>query len=66
MAALEHGILHCARFIYAKRAYLLYQTDTGRSGVVGCLLLLPIVLPMKFELFKTKVRKSIDGVYHVK
>lgn len=66
MAALEHGILHCARFIYAKQAYLLYQTDTGRSGVVGCLLLLPIVLPMKFELFKTKVRKSIDGVYHVK
>lgn len=55
VAALEHAILHCARFIYAKQAYLIYETDTGRSGVVGCILLLPIVLPMKFEFFRTKV-----------
>ena len=55
MAALEHGILHCTRFIYAKQAYLIYETDTGRSGVIGCLLLLPIVLPMKFDFLRTKV-----------
>lgn len=55
VAAMEHAILHCARFIYAKEAFLIWSTDTGRSGLIGCLLLLPIVLPMKFEFFRTKV-----------
>lgn len=60
VAALEHGLLHCLRFAHAKQQYLIYETDTGRSGVIGCLLLLPIVLPMRFEFFRTKVRES-DG-----
>lgn len=55
MAAFEHGILHCVRFTYANEAYIIYETDTGRSGLIGCLLLLPIVLPMKFEFLRTKV-----------
>lgn len=68
VAALEHATLHCARFIYAKNSHLIYGTDTGRSGLVGCVLLLPIVLPMKFEFFRTKVREvrrvpEIDLVY---
>ena len=55
ISALEHAILHCARFMYAKQAYLIYETATGRSGAVGCILLLPIVLPMKLEFLRTKV-----------
>ena len=58
VAALEHATLHCARFIYAKNSYLIYGTATGRSGLVGCVLLLPIVLPMKFEFIRTKVRET--------
>ena len=54
-AAAEHAILHCARFIYAGNSHLIYETDTGRSGLVGCLLMLPIVLPMKYEFIKNKV-----------
>lgn len=60
VAALEHGALHCARFIYAKQANLIYQTATGRSGVIGCLFLLPIVLPMKTEYLRTKVWGAAD------
>lgn len=51
----EHGLLHCARHIVAGNSELIYDTDNGRSGMVACLLLLPIVLPMKFEFFRTKV-----------
>lgn len=51
----EHGLLHCARHIVAGSSELIYDTDNGRSGMVACLLLLPIVLPMKFEFFRTKV-----------
>ena len=53
----EHGLLHCARHIVAGNSELIYDTDNGRSGMVACLLLLPIVLPMKFEFFRTRVRK---------
>lgn len=56
MASLVHSILHAARYIYANMAYIMYETDAGRSGVIACALLLPIVLPMKFEYFRTKVR----------
>lgn len=65
VAALEHGLLHCIRFAHAKQSYLIYETDTGRSGVIGCLLLLPIVLPMKFEVLRTKVREMEERVNHV-
>ena len=65
MAALEHGLLHCIRFAHAKQTNLIYDTDTGRSGVIGCFLLLPIVLPMKFEILKTKVRETEQRVYHI-
>lgn len=57
-AGLEHGVLHCIRFIYSHNAWLIYETDVGRSGMVGCMLLLPIVLPMKFEFFRTKVQAA--------
>eukprot|EP00904_Undaria_pinnatifida_P005570 jgi/Undpi1/2142/HiC_scaffold_12.g05528.m1 len=67
VATLEHAILHCVRFISAKQAYLIYGTDTGRSGMVGCILLLPIVLPMKFEFIRTKIsfefRKSLHLMF---
>ena len=53
-AGFEHGILHCIRFSVANQAWIIYETDTGRSGMVACLLLLPIVLPMKFDFFKKK------------
>lgn len=56
---MEHGLLHCARHIVASNSHLIYETDNGRSGVVGCILLLPIVLPMKFEFFRTKVGKQV-------
>lgn len=39
----------------ADNAELIYDTDNGRSGMVACMLLLPIVVPMKFEYFRTKV-----------
>ena len=55
VAAFVHTILHCARFTYGGQAYIIYETDTGRSGVIGCILLLPIVLPMKLECLRTKV-----------
>lgn len=55
VAALEHAILHCARFTVAGDSYLIYGTDTGRSGLVGVLLMFPIVLPMKYEFIRTKV-----------
>eukprot|EP00752_Nemacystus_decipiens_P012303 g10908.t1 len=54
-AGFEHGILHCIRFTVANQAWIIYETDTGRSGMVACLLLLPIVLPMKFDFFKKKM-----------
>lgn len=57
-AGFEHGILHCIRFTVANQAWIIYETDTGRSGMVACLLLLPIVLPMKFDFFKKKVRTT--------
>ena len=62
IAALEHATLHCARFIYAKNSHLIYETDTGRSGLVGCILLLPIVLPMKFEAIRAKVRNACPRI----
>lgn len=65
VAALEHGALHCARFIYAKQANLIYETATGRSGVIGCLLLLPIVLPMKTEYLRTKVWRAADRGFEI-
>eukprot|EP00904_Undaria_pinnatifida_P005548 jgi/Undpi1/2122/HiC_scaffold_12.g05508.m1 len=55
VSGFEHGLLHCSRFIIARQSYLIYETDTGRSGMVACLLMLPIVLPMKFEFFRTKI-----------
>ena len=68
IAAAEHAILHCARFIYAKNSHLIYETDTGRSGLAGCVLMLPIVLPMKFEYIRTKVRGTAGfelGLVHM-
>lgn len=59
-AGFEHGILHCIRFSVANQAWIIYETDTGRSGMVGCLLLLPIVLPMRFDFFKKKVRAGTN------
>lgn len=58
IAGLVHSILHAARYIYANMAYIMYETDAGRSGLIACLLLLFVVPPMKFEFFKTKVRKA--------
>eukprot|EP00904_Undaria_pinnatifida_P005569 jgi/Undpi1/2141/HiC_scaffold_12.g05527.m1 len=65
MAAFEHGILHCIRFAHAKQEYLVWKTDTGRSGVVGCVLLLPIVLPMRFEVFRTKMAYQFRKILHM-
>ena len=56
VAGFEHGILHCIRFIVAGDAWIIYGMDVGRSGTVACLLLLPIVLPMKYDFFKKRVR----------
>lgn len=36
----------------------MYKTDACRSGLIAFLLMLPIVLPMKCELLRTKVRKA--------
>ena len=52
----EHGILHYIRLLVAGDAWIIYGMDVGRSGMVACLLLLPIVLPMKFDFFKKRVR----------
>lgn len=60
LASLVHGILHAARYMYANMAYIMYETDAGRSGLVASFLLLPIVLPMKFEFFRNKVRPVAD------
>lgn len=57
-AGFVHGILHCVRFSVANQAWIITDMDTGRSGVVACILLLPIVLPMKFDWFKKRVRES--------
>lgn len=54
----EHALLHCARFIISDKAFLIYETDTGRSGMVACLLMLPVVLPMRFDFFRKKVRTT--------
>ena len=51
-----HSVLHVVRYVYADAAYILYETDACRSGLIACLLMLPIVLPMKFEFLRTKVR----------
>lgn len=56
VAGLVHGVLHAARYIYADTSGMMYNTDAGRSGLIACFLLLPIVLPMRFEVFRTKVR----------
>lgn len=56
VASLVHSALHAARYVYANMAYIMYETDAGRSGVIACALMLPIVLPMRFEVFRTKVR----------
>lgn len=60
IAGLVHSILHAARYIYANTAYIMYETDAGRSGLVACLFLLFVVPPMKFEFFKAKVRKTSE------
>lgn len=61
LAALVHSILHAARYIYANQTYIMYETDAGRSGLIACALLFPIVLPMRFEFMRTRVRKSADN-----
>ena len=58
VAGLVHSILHAARYIYANTADIMYKTDACRSGLIACFLLLPIVLPMKFELLRTNVRNA--------
>lgn len=40
---------------YASEAFLMYETDAFRSGIVAMLLLLPIVLPMRFSFFHKRV-----------
>lgn len=54
----EHGILHIARFAVGKEAHLLYVTSVGRSGVIAMLMLVPIVLPMKYNYFRGKVSQK--------
>eukprot|EP00752_Nemacystus_decipiens_P012591 g11151.t1 len=53
-----HGILHCARYIVACEAWIIYGTAVGRSGLVACVLFLPIVLPMKFDFFKKQKKPA--------
>lgn len=55
----EHGILHIARFAVGNEAHLLYVTNVGRSGVFAMLMLVPIVLPMKYNYFRGKVSEYI-------
>lgn len=62
VAGFEHGIIHCIRFTVANEAWIIYETDTGRSGMAACLLLLPIVLPMKFDFFKKRVSGATQRV----
>lgn len=38
----------------------MYETDAGRSGLIAFLFMFFIVLPMKFEYFRTKVRKTAE------
>lgn len=60
VAGLVHSILHAARYIYANMAYIMVETDAGRSGLIACFLLLFIVPPMKFEFFKARVRNASE------
>ena len=64
VAGWEHAILHCARFIVAGNAFLIYEKDTSRSGLVACVVLLPIVLPMKYDFFKKKVGRNVENTHH--
>ena len=60
MAGVIHSILHAARYIYANEAYIMYETVAGRSVLIAFLFMFFIVLPMKFEYFRTKVRKTAE------
>lgn len=55
MTAIAHGLFQVAKYVYAHQASLLYTNDTGRSGVIATLLLLPIVFPMQSAWLREKV-----------
>lgn len=61
-AGMEHGALHVIRYAIRGETDLLYTTNTGRSGVICTLLLFPVVLPMKYQWFKDRVRKDETSV----
>eukprot|EP00903_Cladosiphon_okamuranus_P007702 g7464.t1 len=65
IAGVAHGCLHLARVTYASEAFLMYETDAFRSGIVAMLLLLPIVLPMRFRFFHTKLSFQFRKVMHM-
>lgn len=52
--------LPAVQVTYANEAFLMYETDAFRSGIIAMLLLLPIVLPMKLRFFRNRVRELVS------
>ncbi|CAM9425384.1 unnamed protein product, partial [Choristocarpus tenellus] len=60
----EHSIAHTARYIVASETEIMYDTTTGRAGVLAFLLLFPVVLPMKYAVLRNKLSYEVRKGMH--
>ncbi|CAM9200421.1 unnamed protein product [Discosporangium mesarthrocarpum] len=59
-----HSLAHTTRYIVASEPEILYDTQTGRSGVLTFLLLLPVALPMNYHFLKKRYSYEIRKAVH--